>query len=441
MSDMEEASKRWIEEGRAFKTALNAWLAEIYAGNKPSTDEPEDTRDDMADQVLQYARQLTKEGRADDLRRMFPPSHEPFDYDEIDPHGVQSEQLLLLKDGRVVATVYTDEGRKTYVMRDNEIEEVPGVIGIARSTYHEHVVKAYEDRLDVHASWDGPVVRTLAWPKGYGDVFPKAETTFERASDMGSIATLSIFPDGKRAVVATESGVFLMSESGSQLLHPSREDLEERIEDPTDIDISLSYPHTAISPDGSIIAVGVQEPPHVLLGEKDGVWVRTAEIYPRSSYPHAALFHDAKPHVALAGCHFANSATIGLQLDKLPKPGGEPLTLDGYSGDEDLDYIDDRFWVFSIAPLDEGYALGANNGYIWAHAFDGRKQLWFCHLGSTLTAMDISEDRNTLVVGTYSGQVIKLRLDQERDLGQLITDRDIREERRWVFWPGGPMAW
>ena len=75
------------------------------------------------------------------------------------------------------------------------------------------------------------------------------------------------------------------------------------------------------------------------------------------------------------------------------------------------------------------------------HVFLVLEQLWFCHLGSTLTAMDISEDRSTLVVGTYSGQVIVLRLDQQRDPGQLITDRDVREERRWVFWPGGPMAW
>lgn len=424
---MEEASKRWIEEGRAFKTALNAWLAEIYAGNKPSEDEPEDTREDMGEQVLKYARQLTEEGRADDLRRMFPPAHEPFDYDEIDPDGVQTGQLLLLKDGRVVTTVYTDEGRRTYVMKDNEITPVPDVIGIARSTYHEHVAKAYRDRIDVHASWDGPVVRSLSWPDG------AERSTFD---------TLSIFPDGKRAVVAADDGIFLLDETGSTMLFPDQAWREEYGSDDPDDEISLSYAHAAISPDGSLIALGVQEPPHRILREHEGTWTTVAEIYPRSSYPHAALFHDAKPHVALAGCHFANSATVGLQLDKLPKPGADPIALDGYDGDEDLDYIDDRFWVFAMAPLDEGYALGANNGYIWAHAFDGRKQLWFCHLGSTLTAMDISEDRNTLVVGTYSGQVIVLRLDQKHDPGQLISDRDVREERRWVFWPGGPpIAW
>ena len=441
MSEIEESSKRWIDEGRAFKTALNAWLGEIYAGKKPSTDEPEDTREDMADDVIAYARQLNAEGRADDLRRMFPPAHEPFDYDAIDPYGVQTGQLLLLKDGRVVTTVYEPEGRRTYVLQGNAITPVPDVIAIARSTYHEVYAKAYADRIDVHESWDGPAVRSLPWPKGYGGVIEGAEDVFESASDLGSIETLSIFPDGKRAVVATESGVFLLEESGSTLLHPSKEQMSEYVDDPEEIDFSLSYAHAAISPDGALIAVGVQDPPHVILREHEGAWVPAAEVHPRSSYPHAALFHDAKPHVALAGCHFAGSATVGLDLGKLPKPGADALVLDGYSGDERLDYIDNRFWVFSMAPLDEGYALGANNGYIWAHAFDGPEQLWFCHLGSTLTAMDISEDRSTLVVGTYSGQVIVLRLDQQRDPGQLITDRDVREERRWVFWPGGPMAW
>jgi hypothetical protein len=441
MNEIERDSARWIEEGRSFKTRLNGWLEKIYAGEKPSEDEPEDTRADMAGRVIEHARQLSKEGRTDELRTLFPPAHEPFDHEAIGATGV--DQVLLLKDQRVVTSI----GRKTFLLDGNQITEVEGVLGTARSTYHEVYGKAYSDRLDILESWDGPVLRSLPWPRDYGDSVPKGARSaqFESLEELGRLTTLSLFPDGKRALLATDSGVFLMQEEGATLLHPSAETLAEGYEggdDEDTVNLNLDYPHGAVSPDGAVIAAGVQEPPHRLFHEIDGKWQVAAEVYPRSSYPHCALFHDAVPHVALAGCHFRSSATIGLKLDLLPKRGAEPLSLDGYDGDEALDYIDQRFWVFSMAPIDGGYVLGANNGYLWAHAFDGCKQLWFCHLGSTITALDISEDRKTLVAGTYSGQVIELRLGEGRDPAQLITDTEIKEERRWVFWPGGPpMAW
>lgn len=441
MSEMETCSARWIEEGRQFKISLNAWLAKIYAGEKSQEPEPEDTRSDMAEQVLEFARQLSAEGRADELRKRFPPAHEPFDHEAIAATSVA--QVLLLKDGRVVTSI----GNKTYLLEGNSISEVEGVRAVARSSYHEVYGKAYLDRLDIHSSWDGPVLRSLPWPKGYGDVILKGTkaVTFDSLADFCHLGSLSLFPDGKRALLASEYGVFLLEESGSRLLHPSAQSVAQSIAEEDEEEpfcVSLDYPHGAVSPDGAVVAVGAQEPPHVLLHQAEGEWKPAAEIYPRSSYPHAALFHDAVPHVALAGCHFRSSATIGLKLERLPKPGSDPLQLDGYEGDEALDYIDERFWVFSMAPIDGGYILGANNGYLWAHAFEGNKQLWYCHIGSTIMSLDISEDRKTLAVGTFSGQVILLRFGGGHDPGQLISDTEVIEERRWVFWPGSaPMAW
>ena len=82
--EIERASKRWTEEGTRFYEALNAFVAQFYDPALPKIEiEPDETRKDMAPLVLRAAVALNAQKRFDDLRRMFPPSFEAFDYEAL----------------------------------------------------------------------------------------------------------------------------------------------------------------------------------------------------------------------------------------------------------------------------------------------------------------------------------------------------------------------
>ncbi len=444
---VEEASKRWIEEGLAFKNGLNAWLDQIYRDEEgPEDPEPQETRQDMAEYVLSRIVEFNGKGEHKKLREMFPPSYEPF-ADYYENIGRSISQLHLLNDGRIAVKVgeyYQDEN--VYLIDGDSIEEQKDIYAIGASYDKKYIAKAYFDKIDVCEGWDGTVICSLPYPKDLGDDFaekyPDVEVADMINGEESSIISIDVFPDGKSIVLASRVGIFVITEDGFQRIHPNLKMMDNEIENfKEDEDAEffwpdLDYPHAALSPNGQYIAVGSQDSAHIVLHKTGDSWEETAWIQPRSSYPHWAKFHDELAHVALSSCHFSGSATTGLKMELLPN-----FTASAWDADERLQYIDERFWVFSIAPMPEGYLLGDNNGYIWYMAFDGPQLIGYVHLGSTIMSMDITEDKKTLVVGTYAGYVVKLSLGEIKD-PNLITNIDIKEEERWIFWNGQkPMIW
>lgn len=64
-----EASKRWKEEGKKFKDGLNDWLDVMYVQKEdPTTECPEETREDMIDYVLNKIGEFNSEGKYAELR-------------------------------------------------------------------------------------------------------------------------------------------------------------------------------------------------------------------------------------------------------------------------------------------------------------------------------------------------------------------------------------
>lgn len=444
---VEEASKRWIEEGLAFKNDLNAWLDRIYKeGEQPEEPEPTETRQDMAEYVISQIVEFNQRGEYDRLRELFPPSYEPFInyYEEL---GRSISQLFLLNDGKTAIKVgeYYDE-QIVYLIDGEDITEQEEVTSIGASYDREYIAKAYSNRIDIHQGWDGPVVCSLSYPDGYGEDFDEQYEEIDcveiSTGEDFNIVNIEVFPKGNGVVMASRAGIFVITENNFQLIHPDLEMIDKAVDyfreesDYEQFFLDLDYPHAALSPNGKYIAVGSQDSYHIILRKENDRWVETAWIEPRSSYPHRAKFHDNNAHIALSSCHFSRSATTGLDLGFLPE-----FSASAWDADERLHYIDERFWVYSIAPMEDGYLLGDNNGYIWYMAFNGLKQIWYLHAGSTITSMDISRDKKTLAVGTYAGYVIKFRLDDEKD-PHLITDTIADDERRWIFWNGyQPMVW
>ncbi len=396
-ASIDEASARWVKEGRAFSTALNAYVDRVYAvGVNKAGPEPSDTREDMADYVREQLAALNAKGEHRRARELFPPAYEPFTYE---PLGREVNQIKRLADGRTIVRVDAD----VYVVERDRITSVPDVTFFAMSPDRRFVAKGYDDRIDVHEGWDGAKLRTIP-------LTPKLRN---------STSQVHLTADGDALLLAGEGGIFWVSEGGSRLLMPEGRDDDE---------ISLSYPHAALSPNGRFVALGCQDSSHELIDRKTGTRHRFNTV---SSYPHFAMFHDSRPEVLFNSVHgLYGSGSVLANVDEIATNKGEQVRL-----------FDRRSWLFSAAPLTDAYLLGDRGGYVWCIGVDG-KQRFYLFLGSSLTAMDVTPDKKTLLVGSIAGYVIEIDLTAPGRDPMLLTNGNVKETARWIFWRGhDPMIW
>jgi hypothetical protein len=404
--ELTSASKRWIEEGTLYYDKLNAYVAQFYTDEEPALSaEPEETRKDMATLVQRAAVQLNREKRTDELRRMFPPSYEAFEYEDV---GRTIQPALYVEDG-VLARV---DGRVHFIVNE-KIEAMPDVIAFGRSRDRKHLAIAIAQNDSWHVEIRGGLQRAaiakLALPK-----------------NVGSILTIDVFPDGARALVASETGVYVLSERGIETIHGGEDE--------------MSYVHAALSPDGRIIACGDQDSPHKIFTTEAGRFVLAAEVEPASSYPCFAMFHDAHPSVCLSSCHFAGSASIVMDLGVLKNKKKKALQLS--AGEDRVTCIDDRRWMYCGVSREAGYLLGDRSGYAWLIAFDG-ELLAYYHVGSTMESMDVNADNTRILFGTCAGLLVELDwTSKDRDVFHVHSLEEGHEARRWVFWKGfPPLVW
>ena len=398
------ASARWIDEGKKYYEALNAFVAQFYTADAPAlSEEPEETRKDMATLVQRAAVQLNREKRTDDLRRMFPPSYEAFDYEHI---GRTIKPALYADDGSILARV----GGVVHRIAGDVIEPLPGVVAFGRSRDREHFAFATEEHVEIRAGLRKPKQITLALPKK----FPAR-----------AIETIDVFPDGERVLVATDTHVAVISQRGVERIHPDGEGE------------ASSYVHAALAPDGRTIAAGDQDSAHRIFIAEGGRFILAAEVEPASSYPCFAMFHDDGAHVALSSCHFSQSATLLVELAILAKKKKKALKL--AAGGERVTVLDDRRWMYCGVSESDGFLLGDRSGYAWHFAFDGRL-VAYVHIGSTMEAMDTSADGRHILFGTCAGILAEFdRTTEAADAYKVRSFTRGSESRRWIFWSGFPV--
>lgn len=425
----EEASKRWIKEGKAYKDRLNDWLDIIYIDKKqPETPCPEETRQDMAPYVLEQIIAFNEQGKQEELRKLFPPDNDPMNWQGI---GACVSKVTILPDNRLVVTVgewYQEQ--YSYVINGNDYEMLEDIFTFGKSADKKYFAKAYPDKIEITEGWDGPVIKTLAPPKSYGGKYAGQKDGLGDLSltDFG-IHQLVVFPSGQRLAMASAKGIFIIDESGSVFIETEENEIEEEA-----FTFRHDYPHIDVSPDEKYIVAGSQSSSHLLFEEINGTWTIVATVEPRSSYPNLAKFNykpkeagedNDGPQVLLCSCHFGGSASVSLPIKNLTPD----FHASGYDGDDTLNYVDLQKWVFSAANYSWGYALGCNDGYIW---FKGlyQWQYGYLHVGGTVMDIDISEDRKTMVVASYNGQVTVYSCDGLLFGDSLFRNETNRESRR-----------
>lgn len=426
--ELKKASERWKKEGKEYKTAINEWLDIIYIKNEdPTTPCPEETRKDMAVEVLENLIEYNTLGKHKEFRELFPPDNDPLS-DLLNNSSIwyKIRKTALLADNTILAKIgdyYEWQG--VYIIKDDKIEDIEDLIGFGFSYDKKYFAKVYNDRIDIHEGWEGTITSTLNLP----DNNLLEELQYD---------SIEVFSTGKQVILTTHNGIFIINEKGYELIHGGETEDEDAE--------FLHYPHAALSPDDKYIALGSQMSSHLILKEQNGKWEQVTSIEPFSSYPNITCFNyqSKDPFIALGSCHFSQSGTVGINLKNI-----ENMQSPDENFDEDSIFIiDNRRWIFSMYPLQNGLLLGANDGYIWFHTNDNKTK--YIYIGGTIMSMDMSADKKHMLVSTSCGQIVLLsceKFDFDNSKNPctdpyLISNLPVIDEKRYLFVSGcQPLVW
>lgn len=403
-----------LEEPRAPATEhlLDAWLTALQAANHPDVDE------------------LQRQA----FREAWPPAHQPL-VPLLEAHGQGIGSVLLLEDGSLLARIGMPYDKGQVVRIDHQgVTPVIGVEHFGRCPARRYFALANAEGVRVTDGWGGPQVQRLTWPTGLEGLPPGYP--FEPFDLPPTPTALIPFPDGQRVLLVSAEGIFVLATQGATRLLPQQARvLDELAEgtDPDDISLGLSMEHGAVSADGRLIVVGEQGSRHLVLDEQ---LKPLAHIGPGSEYPHFALFNRAGDQLIVNACHFYSGATLAVRVADL-----HGLDTDYYSQDPRTPLVQDGARVYAGVARDGEYIVGDAYGYLRAFGEEG-KEHWQHYLGSTISAMDISADGQTLVAASHAGVISVIALDSGRPEWQIGTGAH-GEVRRWLFWKGWdkPMAW
>ncbi|MBV7542736.1 WD40 repeat domain-containing protein [Acidovorax sp. sic0104] len=438
----------------------NATTVITDAGNEDEDGEeqdenalPPDPRKGAAPTVLQLARVVNAhadEELGERFRQRFAFAPDAF-VQRAAKAGVFIGPVIALDDGRVLARIGPayDDTAHWVALQGTRHTPLPSLRGLGRS--HDRQVFARSDGLQIttHRGFEGPVVARFDLPRGNEGLPPHVAVA---AGPLGQRCDEIIpFNDGQRVLLRNPTGIYLLTsaeEAGSgngghggvQRLHPQtfeedgpytwpKNQMDEEVGGQTLTVLALDMLHMALSPDERHIAVGDQDSQHVLL---DAQGALLAEYEPRSSYPHHAAFSHDGARLFANSCHLYWGSTLSVPL--APQPAAP--------GAENLPALDERCRVYASATQPGLAILGDADGYLHAIGDDGRP-LWRHHVGSTISAIEISPDGSTLWAASYGGYLAKLEYNEAGMDPHSIGTSPYAETRRWIFWSdeAGPLRW
>lgn len=432
-----ELSRRWREESQRYVAAINDFVRRGLQEGWENVDgeEPKDTRQQMAEAVLNALRRANQLGNTDGLHERFPRAHGPF-LEMLKENGQELPVVLLLDDGRIVLQIGAPfESGRVVLIDDRKVTELPSeVITVGHSPNRKFFAVARREGATVHQGWEGPVSGRLKWPMGTEGV-PEG-FDLEPIQGIPLVTRLIPFNTGDRALLVSFDGIFVLTEDQAIRLLPTEDQLRERFEkrrekDPSGpLSYGLSMEHGAISPDGKLIAVGHQDSLHYLFDAR--TYNIVGEIGNLSEYPHYAAFSKDGSLVAFNSCHFYSGKTVGVPTKLLPGLKTKPYKLD-----DRLRLLQKGARVYAAVSRKDEFIIGDANGYLRAFDFQGTFR-WQHFIGSSVGDMDISPDGKRLIVSTYAGFLSILDLDTGEADPFVIGTATHKERRRWLFWKNEP---
>lgn len=404
---------------------------------------PPDPRKPAAPTALQLAR-VVHAHADEDLARRFRQRF-AFAPDAFVRRAAQAGQFIgpvfALQDGRVLARIGApyQETAHWVALQGLRHTPLPALRGLGRSPNRRCFAQSDGQHITTHGGFGGRVIARFALPQGNEGLPAHVQVS---AGPLGQRCDELIpFNDGQRVLLRNPTGVYLLSAAGVQRLHPQTFDedgpytwpknQQDESVDGTDITmLALDMLHMALSPDEQHIAVGDQDSQHILLDAQGAV---QAEYEAISSYPHHAAFSHDGTRLFANSCHLYSGYTRSMALP----PQGTPPGTDG----EDA-ALDEGCRVYASATQPGWVVLGDADGYLHARS-DSGKLLWRHHIGSTLSAIEVSPDGGTLWAASYGGYLVCLeRVEGSMDPYSIGTSPYV-ETARWIFWKdeAAPLRW
>lgn len=433
-----QLSERWREASLHYVTAVNAYVERgLSEGWENIGPEPEDNREHLAEDVLNAVRRANRSGDTAALREMFPPAWSPF-LSIIGQKGQSLAPMMWIDDNRIAVHVGGTYQNGPIVVVGDGIVEQPHVSGFGRSPDGTLFALAFDDTIQVRSGWEGPTVASLQWPSGQEGVPPGYDVKSE--IEKLRITQLVVFPDGQRVLLALREGVFVVSSSGAARLLPRPADYIEhfewlRKEHPNNsLTLTIDMEHGAVSPHGDLVLAGCQDSKHLVF---DSELKQIATLGPFSEYPHFAWFSADGKLAAFNACHFYNGASIAVPVQEV-----RGLDTGYYEEHPSVRMLQEGARVYAAVARDDEFIVGDAGGYLRAFDLQGNFR-WQHFIGSTITALDLSPDKQKLAVTSFAGFLCVLQLHTgERDPFAISTASH-REVQRWLFWKGegAPLRW
>ncbi len=423
----------WQREVLSYATAINAYVAKGLAeGWDACGEEPQMAPSATllpawrAALIAANAPDATASQRAE-FHENWPPAHAPL-IGLLSDEGIGISALAWLGEQGMLARVGAPyEGGYVLHIVGDHAERVPDVNFFGQCPARRYLALADALEVVVTDGWQGPEVARLAWPTGLEDVPAGAEP--ERFVAPPSPIQLIPFPDGTRVLLVSAEGMFVLADSGARRIYPLCGSM-----DADEYPVNLDMPHGAISPDGRWVAVGSQSDRHLVF---DASLNPVARIGPASEYPHFALFSNDSKTAILNACHFYNGTTLGVAVADLPG-----LDTECYSDDPRTPILQEGARVYAAVHRDNEFIIGDASGYVRAFDENGNER-WQQYVGSTVSAMAVSNAGDTLIVATYAGFICTFSLDNQCAAPWQIGTGPHREVQRWIIWKSleKPMLW
>jgi hypothetical protein len=402
-----DIQNEWYTLGEKYATEVNNMVDFIRRNGweqwKGRT--PEDKRDHLADSVIQRLREANENGLIDQFRKLFPPAHAPL-IKYFEQKGQSVEQMLFIQNEKIVFVVGTAyQKRQVYLLEDKSLKKLDSSIeAIGKSKRNNVFAVKVAGSITTKQGWEGETL---------------ASFNCDEIENVG-ITELIPFNDGKKVLCVTSEGIHIISEDAFEMIHP--------LPDPTDEQWSsnIDMENATLSNNNQFIVVGDQGADHRVLNQKGK---QIGEIGPQSSYPHFCIFSKDDSQLITNSCHFYNGITIGVDTDRL-----EGVKIEAYQNG-DYKVIDNGMRVYVGVTTNDHYILGDAYGNV--KALDkGGKCIWSHFVGSTISGLAISDDEETLWVGSCTGIIHKLKLGKGTRDTHTIGNGNHYEEFRLIIWKG-----
>jgi len=352
----------------------------------------------------------------------------------LDENGQSIPTILILEDGSILAQIGNsyDEGHVVRI-QDRDVTTIPDTQFIGRSPDRRYFAIARQEGVQVLDGWNGPEVALCPWPTGQENL--PAEIKVHPIEGPLEPTRLIPFPDGKKVLLVSEFGIYILSETRTILLLPTTDSLKEQYEwhkedypgEP--FGFSICMEHGAVSLDGKLIAVGDQGSNHLIFDDHGAL---IGDIGVQSFYPHYALFSADDQIIAFNSCHLYNGITVGVPTNLLPG-----FTTESNKKNESTPILEEVSRIYGGVSRDNEFIIGNADGYLLCFNKKGEHQ-WEHFIGSSIGSMDISPDGKTLVVSTYAGYISIINLDAGTQPAYQIGTGNHEEIRRWLFWKNEP---